>query len=114
MDFGQLAKVGNVFEHYAKHRAEEAVVENGTVSFLDFVWTHFIKPAAHDGQHPGSDHQELPFHSISTSPVFAVYYCCLPVEAHPVALPNDVAFHYAGLLLNDVLDSFFHPPAHLG
>jgi len=114
MDFGQLAKLGNVLEHYTKHRAEGPPSVSAVASFVDFIWTHFIKPAAHDGQHPGNDHQELPFQSISSASIFAICYSCRPAETHKPALAEDIAFHYAGLLPSEVAHSFFHPPAFWG
>lgn len=107
MDFSQLAKVRHVFEHYGEHLAETG----DPFSFFDFFWAHFIEPAAHDSQHPPSDHQELPFQSIGSPSIFAVSPSDLHLGKHTIDLPDNRAFHYAGLLMNDIPHFFFHPPA---
>ena len=107
MDFSQLAKVRHVFEHYSEHRAETG----DAFSFFEFFWAHFIEPAAHEGQHPVSDHHELPFQTIGSSSVFAVSPCDLQLGTQLVELPDDRTFHYAGLLFTDIPHFFFHPPA---
>jgi hypothetical protein len=61
-DFSQLAKLGQLVEHYEFHR-ELATAEGQSFSFLEYLSIHFTHPDEH-GHHDNS-HQDLPLQSFS-------------------------------------------------
>lgn len=99
MDFSQMAKMANLWEHYQLHRLE-AVKTGDNINFASFLTKHFIECDQHS--HTGdSNHQNLPLTQ------FQGGSCFLPSKS---LLPKYSVVHtYPSLpILDDNLPAFDH------
>lgn len=108
-DFGQLAKVSNILEHYRQHK-NEAQLNSEQLSFTSFLKVHFITPDEHH-QIPGHEHEGLPLHTVSHSSTFTLYPPALFSLAPLPSAVTDHQFFYLHSVLGNFSATIFHPPS---
>lgn len=64
-DYGQLAKLKFLVEHYNLH-VEEARVDGTEFDVIDFIYLHYISPDSHTHKNP-VDHNQLPLKKIGAA-----------------------------------------------
>lgn len=70
-DFSQLVRLGELRTHYLEHKAE-ALAENKKLSFLDFLYIHYINLNQHADNDHEEDHHQLPLQNINNTINFFV------------------------------------------
>jgi hypothetical protein len=81
-DGSQLARLGQLWQHFGEHRMEEQSA-GAELSFLDFLYEHYLAPEKHD--HPDrSPHEQLPFQHLGASTF-------IPLIAGMLFLPDTVS-----------------------
>ena len=63
-EIGQLLKFPNLIEHFVKHRDH---ADEQSISFLDFVKSHYNDNHKHSDTDKHDQHQNLPFKTINTN-----------------------------------------------
>lgn len=70
-DGSQLARLGQLWQHFGQHRVENQS-SGEDLSFLDFLYEHYLAPEKHD--HPDrSQHEQLPFQHLGAGPFVTVF-----------------------------------------
>jgi hypothetical protein len=62
-EIGQLLKLPNLIQHFSKDHGH---IDHHDISFIDFVIIHYNKSENHHKDNHKSDHQNLPFKTISS------------------------------------------------
>ena len=111
-DFSQLAHIGDLRAHYLQHQAE-ANLQNQSITFLEFLYIHFIDLTQHaEGDHE-EHHEELPFQSINLGISFLLTNMVLPVlvEIEPTLSPS--ILYQSPFYLVGFYPSTLQPPSFL-
>lgn len=110
LDGSQLTRVGQLWQHFDQHRTE-LTDTGGELSFLDFLYEHYLAPEQHD--HPDrSQHEQLPFqHFGSVTYVTVTAVACLSIE-RVVSPDGRPALGYRNVFFPvEFVSSIPHPPS---
>lgn len=76
-DFSQLLYLGELKVHYLEHKSVAEDQEH-PISFLDFLYSHFIDISEHSDVDHEEDHHQLPLQTINFSNFFIIDILMLP------------------------------------
>jgi hypothetical protein len=109
-DGSQLARLGQLWQHFGEHRVE--IQPSGAeLSFLDFLYEHYLAPEQHD--HPDrSQHDQLPFQHLGAGP-FITVTAAATLLPEPVELPESrPELGYRNVFYPvEFIDAISHPPS---
>ncbi len=109
-DFSQLSHLADLKAHYLEHKTE-AEQRNNSITFLDFLYTHFIDRHS-DADHE-EDHHQLPFQSINASVTFLITTISLPVFSYSCkGFVKKIAYQ-CPFYLSGFLSTTIQPPSFL-
>lgn len=93
-EIGQLLKLPNLIHHFLEHHEHG---DDHTVSFIDFVKSHYNSNKQHSDKDKHDNHQNLPFKTINTNvnTVLAFENQAIFSFTKPISIPinNTVPFH---------------------
>lgn len=76
-DYSQLGHLADLRAHYLEHQAE-AAEQGDQLTFLEFLYLHFIDATHHADADHEEDHQQLPLQSLNGAVSFVVSSFAFP------------------------------------
>ena len=107
-DFSQLLQLHHLFEHYQLHKIE-AEIEGTELSLSSFLMQHLFEYDDHEHEDQ-QEHEQLPFHQISTSLTFFMPNYIDPDQTE-MSMCSPTPNAYLLYILEGVGSSVFHPPS---
>ncbi|HMQ48552.1 MAG TPA: hypothetical protein PKA00_17610 [Saprospiraceae bacterium] len=105
-DFGQLAHVPQMLQHYQEHRM--FALQTGTsCSLLQFLQQHFMDPASHE--HSSDAHNQLPFKHFHGSINYVIASALIIPPPSLGQLSCDLPIAKEAILTG-FIDNLFRPP----
>lgn len=93
-EIGQLLKLPNLIEHFFEHHNHK---DEHSISFIDFVKSHYNDNHKHSDTDKHDEHQNLPFKTINTNINTVIVFEKQPIFSFrkpiSIAVKNTVPYH---------------------